>query len=53
LVITGAVVVSQDGYCIGRGNGFNDQGLGLLIEVGSITPNTTIIAMVHDEQVSI
>ncbi|XP_013105838.2 methenyltetrahydrofolate synthase domain-containing protein [Stomoxys calcitrans] len=51
MVIIGSVVVSRDGYRIGRGNGFNDLGLGLLIELGSITPNTIIATLVHDTQV--
>lgn len=51
MVIVGSVVVSRDGYRIGRGNGFNDLDIGLLIEIGSITPKTVIATMVHDEQV--
>ena len=51
LVIIGSVVVSRDGYRIGRGNGFTDLDIGLLIEIGSITPDTIIATMVHDVQV--
>lgn len=51
MVIIGSVVVSRDGYRIGRGNGFNDLDIGLLIELGSITPNTLIVTLVHDIQV--
>ncbi|XP_037821571.1 methenyltetrahydrofolate synthase domain-containing protein-like [Lucilia sericata] len=51
MVIIGSVVVSRDGYRIGRGNGFNDLDIGLLKEVGSITDKTVIATMVHDAQV--
>ena len=51
MVIIGSVVVSRDGYRIGRGNGFTDLDIGLLIEVGSITDKTVIATMVHDSQV--
>lgn len=51
MVIIGSVVVSRDGYRIGRGNGFNDLDIGLLIEIGAITDKTVIATMVHDAQV--
>lgn len=51
LVVIGSVVVSRDGYRIGRGNGFADLDIGLLIELGAITPETAIVTIVHDVQV--
>lgn len=51
MVIIGSVVVSRDGYRIGRGNGFNDLDIALLLEAGSITPDTVIATLVHDVQV--
>ncbi|XP_017477477.1 PREDICTED: methenyltetrahydrofolate synthase domain-containing protein [Rhagoletis zephyria] len=51
MVVIGSVLVSRDGYRIGRGNGFADQDIGLLTEIGSITPDTVIATMVHDLQV--
>lgn len=51
MVIIGSVVVSRDGYRIGRGNGFNDLDIGLLTEVGAITSDTLIVTLVHDTQV--
>lgn len=51
MVIIGSVVVSRDGYRIGRGNGFNDLDIGLLMEIGSITDKTVIATLVHDSQV--
>ncbi|XP_073820637.1 LOW QUALITY PROTEIN: methenyltetrahydrofolate synthase domain-containing protein-like [Musca autumnalis] len=51
MVIIGSVLVSRDGYRIGRGNGFIDLTIGLLIETGAITPNTLIVTLVHDTQV--
>ncbi|KAH8247838.1 hypothetical protein KR038_010544 [Drosophila bunnanda] len=51
IVVIGSVVVSRDGYRIGRGNGFADLDIGLLIELGAITPQTVIATIVHDLQV--
>ncbi|XP_055849180.1 methenyltetrahydrofolate synthase domain-containing protein isoform X2 [Episyrphus balteatus] len=51
LVVIGSCLVSRDGYRIGRGNGFADLDIGLLIEIGSITPDTVIATFVHDLQV--
>ncbi|XP_075147703.1 methenyltetrahydrofolate synthase domain-containing protein lost [Haematobia irritans] len=51
MVVIGSVLVSRDGYRIGRGNGFNDLDIGLLISVGAITSNTIIVTVVHDSQV--
>ena len=51
MVVIGSVVVSRDGYRIGRGKGFTDVDIGLLTEIGSITPDTVIATMVHDLQV--
>lgn len=51
MVVLGSVVVSRDGYRIGRGNGYSDLDIGLLAQVGSLTPNTLIVTLVHDVQV--
>lgn len=51
MVVIGSVVVSRDGYRIGRGNGFVDLDIGLLIDIGAITPQTVIVTIVHDTQV--
>lgn len=51
IVVIGSVVVSREGYRIGRGNGFADLDIGLLIELGAITPKTIIVTIVHDMQV--
>ncbi|XP_039490524.1 methenyltetrahydrofolate synthase domain-containing protein [Drosophila santomea] len=51
IVVIGSVVVSREGYRIGRGNGFADLDIGLLIELGAITPKTVIVTIVHDIQV--
>lgn len=51
LVVIGSVLVSREGYRIGRGNGFADLDIGVLIELGCITPETVIVTMVHDLQV--
>lgn len=51
MVVIGSVVVSRDGYRIGRGNGFNDLDIGLLTETGALTSETIIVTLVHDAQV--
>ncbi|XP_037927922.1 uncharacterized protein LOC119662389 [Teleopsis dalmanni] len=51
MVIIGALVVSRDGYHIGRGSGFHDLELGMLFEIGAITPKTEVVTVVHDIQV--
>lgn len=51
MVIIGSVVVSREGHRIGRGNGFTDLDIGLLIEIGAITKDTVIATLVHDVQV--
>ncbi|XP_055375364.1 methenyltetrahydrofolate synthase domain-containing protein [Condylostylus longicornis] len=51
MIVIGSVVVSRDGYRLGRGNGFVDLDIGLLIHTGAITPETLIVTIVHDNQV--
>lgn len=52
MVVIGSVVVSRDGYRIGRGNGFVDLDVSTLIHLGVITPETLIVTTVHDLQVT-
>lgn len=51
LVVVGSVAVSRDGYRIGKGKGFADLEFALLKEMGAINDNTTIVTVVHDNQV--
>ncbi|XP_037960241.1 methenyltetrahydrofolate synthase domain-containing protein-like [Teleopsis dalmanni] len=51
MVIIGSVVVSREGYCIGRGNGYTDLNIGLLLECGMVTSKTIIVTVVSDMQV--
>jgi len=51
MIVIGSVVVSRDGYRLGRGNGFVDLDIGILIQTGVITPETLIVTTVHDHQV--
>lgn len=52
MLVLGAVVASQTGQRIGRGNGYVDLDFGILSKSGAITDNTIIVATVHDEQVN-
>jgi 5-formyltetrahydrofolate cyclo-ligase len=51
LVVCGSVAVNAQGARIGKGAGYSDIELALLIEAGLITPDTTIVTTVHELQV--
>jgi 5-formyltetrahydrofolate cyclo-ligase len=51
LVICGSVAVNTQGARIGKGAGYSDIELALLIEAGLITADTTIVTTVHELQV--
>lgn len=51
LVILGSVCVSIDGYRLGKGEGFADLEFAMMMRMGTITENTTVITTVHDCQV--
>lgn len=50
LVICGSVAVNRDGVRIGKGAGYSDLEVALLIEAGLVTDETTIVAPVHELQ---
>ena len=50
LITCGTVAVDRQGVRIGKGAGYSDIEVGLLVEVGLITPETTIVTTVHDLQ---
>ena len=51
LVVCGTVAVNRDGARIGKGGGFSDIEVALLVEAGLVTERTTIATTVHELQV--
>jgi 5-formyltetrahydrofolate cyclo-ligase len=51
MVICGSVAVNRSGARIGKGAGYSDLEVALLIEAGLVTPETVIVAPVHQLQV--
>ncbi len=51
LVVCGSVAVSRNGGRVGKGGGFSDLELALLVEAGSIDRETLIVTTVHPLQV--
>ncbi|WP_091105992.1 5-formyltetrahydrofolate cyclo-ligase [Nonomuraea pusilla] len=51
LVVCGSVAVNRSGARIGKGAGYSDLEVALLIEAGLVTPETVIVAPVHRLQV--
>jgi 5-formyltetrahydrofolate cyclo-ligase len=50
LVVCGTVAVNRDGVRIGKGGGYSDLELALLIEAGLVDDTTTIVTTVHPLQ---
>ncbi|KAL1138187.1 hypothetical protein AAG570_009879 [Ranatra chinensis] len=51
LIIVGSVAVDKTGRRIGKGEGFSDLEFSLLMKLGAISPDATIVTVVHDLQV--
>jgi 5-formyltetrahydrofolate cyclo-ligase len=51
LVVCGTVAVSRDGVRVGKGGGYSDLELGLLVESGLVGDGTTLVTTVHPLQV--
>ncbi|MFI6082400.1 5-formyltetrahydrofolate cyclo-ligase [Streptomyces sp. NPDC051217] len=51
LVVCGSVAVNRSGARIGKGAGYSDLEVALLIEAGLVTDRTVIVATVHPLQV--
>uniref|UniRef100_A0A182KGP2 5-formyltetrahydrofolate cyclo-ligase n=1 Tax=Anopheles christyi TaxID=43041 RepID=A0A182KGP2_9DIPT len=51
MVVVGCVAVSERGQRIGKGNGYVDLEIAILVNLGVITPKTVIATTVADEQV--
>ena len=50
LVVCGTVAVNRDGVRVGKGGGYSDLELGLLVEAGLVDDTTTIVTTVHPIQ---
>ena len=50
LVVCGTVAVNRSGVRIGKGGGYSDLELGLLVEAGLVDDDTTIVTTVHPLQ---
>lgn len=51
MVVVGSCAVSRLGHRIGKGNGYVDLDVGMLISLGVITKDTLLVTTVHDVQV--
>jgi 5-formyltetrahydrofolate cyclo-ligase len=51
MVVCGSVAVNRSGARIGKGAGYSDLEVALLVEAGLVTPQTVIVAPVHQLQV--
>lgn len=51
LVVCGSVAVNRQGARVGKGGGFSDIEVALLVEAGLLTEQTQIVTTVHDVQV--
>jgi len=51
LKIVGSVAVAEDGARLGKGHGYSDLEYAILVECGSLGPETPIVTTVHDLQV--
>ena len=47
LVVCGSVAVNREGARVGKGGGFSDLELALLVEAGLIGPETVVATTVH------
>nr|DBA16759.1 TPA: hypothetical protein GDO54_002299 [Pyxicephalus adspersus] len=51
LVVVGSVAVSVKGWRIGKGEGFADMEYAMMVAMGAVTDQTTVVTIVHDCQV--
>lgn len=51
MIVVGCVAVTESGQRIGKGNGYVDLEIGILVDLGVITDRTVIATTVADEQV--
>ena len=50
VVVCGTVAVNREGVRVGKGGGYSDLELGLLVEAGLVDDDTTIVTTVHPLQ---
>jgi 5-formyltetrahydrofolate cyclo-ligase len=50
LIVCGTVAVNRAGVRVGKGGGYSDLELGLLVEAGSVDDATTIVTTIHPLQ---
>ena len=50
LVVCGTVAVNREGVRVGKGGGYSDLEFALLVELGLVGDDTTIVTTVHDLQ---
>ncbi|KAK2587147.1 hypothetical protein KPH14_002905 [Odynerus spinipes] len=51
LVVLGSVCVDRKGYRLGKGEGFADLEFAMMVRMGAVTENTTVVTTVHDCQI--
>ncbi|XP_066593082.1 methenyltetrahydrofolate synthase domain-containing protein isoform X2 [Prorops nasuta] len=51
LVVLGSVCVSQEGYRLGKGEGFADLEFAIMMRMGAVNQDTVVISTVHDCQI--
>ncbi|XP_053556890.1 methenyltetrahydrofolate synthase domain-containing protein isoform X2 [Bombina bombina] len=51
LVVVGSVAVSEQGWRIGKGEGFADMEYAMMVAMGAVTEHTVVVTVVHDCQV--
>ncbi|NXV83911.1 MTHSD protein, partial [Atlantisia rogersi] len=51
LVVVGSVAVSEEGWRIGKGEGYADMEYAMMVSMGAVQADTPVITIVHDCQV--
>ena len=51
LKVVGSVAVAEDGARLGKGHGYSDLEYAILVECGSLSPDTPVVTTVHELQV--
>ncbi|XP_006888847.1 PREDICTED: methenyltetrahydrofolate synthase domain-containing protein isoform X1 [Elephantulus edwardii] len=51
LVVVGSVAVSEQGWRIGKGEGYADLEYAMMVAMGAVRPETPVVTVVHDCQV--
>ncbi|NXP51523.1 MTHSD protein, partial [Heliornis fulica] len=51
LVVVGSVAVSEEGWRIGKGEGYADMEYAMMVSMGAVQADTPVVTIVHDCQV--